>query len=89
MHVLLFKVKTADEAIKIKYFYERDVDVAKLVVPIKIKQWGKQSVFAVTSIFQLCLTKQDAVESVNSSLLEEYIRNKAKKKKRKKLTKKK
>ena len=41
MHVLLFKVKTADEAMKIKYFYERDVDVAKLVVPIKIKKIGK------------------------------------------------
>ena len=27
---------------KIKYFYERDVDVAKLVVPIKIKQRGKK-----------------------------------------------
>ena len=78
--VLLIKVKTADKAIKIKYFYERDVDVTKLVVPIKIKQRGKESVFAVTSIFQRCLTKQDSVESVNSSLLEEYIRNKAKKK---------
>ena len=33
------------EAIKIKYFYERDVDVTKLVVPIKIKQRGKESVF--------------------------------------------
>ena len=43
--VLLIKVKTADEAIKIKYFYKIDVDVAKLVVPIKIKQWGKESVF--------------------------------------------
>ena len=43
--VLLIKVKTADEAIKIKYFYERDVDVTKLVVPIKIKQRGKESVF--------------------------------------------
>ena len=32
--------------------------------------------FAVTLIFQRCLTKQDAVESVNSSLLEEYIRKK-------------
>ena len=42
VHVLLFKVKTADEAMKIKYFYERDVDVAKLVVPIKIKQRGKK-----------------------------------------------
>ena len=42
---LLIKVKTADEAIKIKYFYERDVDVTKLVVPIKIKQRGKESVF--------------------------------------------
>ena len=38
VHVLLFKIKTADEAIKIKYFYERDVDVTKLVVQIKIKQ---------------------------------------------------
>ena len=45
VHVLLFKVKTADEAMKIKYFYERDVDVTKLVVPIKIKQRGKESVF--------------------------------------------
>ena len=40
--------------------------------------------FAVTSIFQRCLTKQDAVESVNSSLLEEYMRNKAEKKAKKK-----
>ena len=45
MHVLLFKVKTAEEAMKIKYFYERDVDVAKLVVPIKIKQKEEKSVF--------------------------------------------
>ena len=45
LYVLFFKVKTADEAVKMKYFYERDVDVAKLVVPIKIKQWGKESVF--------------------------------------------
>ena len=30
---------------KIKYFYERDVDVAKLVVPIKIKQKEEKSVF--------------------------------------------
>ena len=43
--IILFKVKTADKAIKIKYFYERDVDVTKLVVPIKIKQRGKESVF--------------------------------------------
>ena len=43
--VLLIKVKTADKAIKIKYFYERDVDVTKLVVQIKIKQRGKESVF--------------------------------------------
>ena len=43
--VLLIKVKTADKAIKIKYFYKRDVDVTKLVVPIKIKQRGKESVF--------------------------------------------
>ena len=76
MHVLLFKVKTADEAIKIKYFYERDVDVAKLVVPIKIKQRRKKASFAVTLIFHQCPTKQDVAESVNSSLLEEYIRNK-------------
>ena len=34
-----------DKAIKIKYFYERDVDETKLVVPIKIKQSGKESVF--------------------------------------------
>ena len=32
--------------------------------------------FAVTSIFHQCPTKQDVAESVNSSLLEEYIRNK-------------
>ena len=77
MHVLLFKVKTADEAMKIKYFYhERDVDVAKLVVPIKIKQRGEKASFAVTLIFHQCPTKQDVAESVNSSLLEEYIRNK-------------